>query len=108
MGLSIYLREAHTDEMMFVGNITHNLIAMAKVCELYKPLWKPEELNITYARELIPYLSDGLSELVSKPDEYKQFNSTNGWGTYQGLIRFATDVYISCLDNPNLVIYVES
>lgn len=51
MGLSIYFRETHTVEMMFVGNITHNLIAMAKVCKLYKPLWKPEELSITYNSE---------------------------------------------------------
>lgn len=107
MGLSIYLKEPHTEEIIFDFNITHNLVPMAKVCELYKPLWRPEELGITYAGELIPYLSNGLSELVSKPNEYKQFNSLNGWGTYQNLVKFTTKVYLACLDNPDLLVIAD-
>lgn len=107
MGLDIYLKDSQTDEILFDFNITHNLVPMAKVCELYKPLWRPEELGITYAKELIPYLSTGLSELISKPDDYKQFNSPNGWGTYQGLVRFTTYVYLACLDSPDLLVFVD-
>lgn len=107
MGLSVYLTEAHTEEILDGFNITHNLAPMAKACGLYGPLWTPEALEVTYAEDLIPYLSAGLSELVSKPDEYKQFNAANGWGTYPGLVRFATNLYLACLDNPKSIIYAE-
>lgn len=107
MGLNIYFKKPNTDELSHIAGITHNLGQMAKVCELYKPLWRPEEIGITYAKELIPYLSNGLSELVSKPNEYKQFNSPNGWGTYQNLVKFTTEVYLACLDNPDVLIIAD-
>lgn len=107
MGIWIGLKEPHTDGVVFSDNITHNLTQMAQACKLYKPLWRPEELGIKYAKDLIPYLSDGLAELVSKPNSYKQFNSPNGWGTYQGLVRFTTAIYIACLDYPDMIVQTE-
>lgn len=106
MGIWIGLKEPHTDEVVFSGNTTHNLAKMAMACDLYKPLWRPEELDIKYAKDLIPYLSKGLSELVSKPEEYSKYNSPNGWGTYQGLVRFTTAVYIACLYYPDMLVEI--
>lgn len=107
MGIWIGLIEPHTDEVVFSDNTTHNLAKMAKACELYKSLWRPEELGIKYARDLIPYISTGLSELASKPEEYSKYNSPNGWGTYQGLVRFTTSIYIACLDYPDMLVQVD-
>lgn len=106
MGLSFYLTEPHTDETVFNDNITHNLTKMAQESNLYLPLWRPYSLNIKYAKDLVPHLSTGLAELISNPDKYTQYNSPNGWGTYQGLVRFTTAIYIACLDYPDTLIEV--
>lgn len=107
MGIWFGLKEPHTDEEIFSDNITHNLGKMAAACDLYQPIWRLEELGIKYAKDLIPYLSKGLSELVSKPEEYSKYNAPNGWGTYPGFVRFISSIYVACLVNPDLLIEVD-
>lgn len=107
MGIWIGLKEPHTDEVVFSDNTTHNLVEMADACGLYKPLWRPDEVGITYSKDLIPHLSKGLSELVANPDKYQAYNSPNGWGTYQGLVRFVSSIYVACLDNQHLIVIVD-
>src|SRR6185437_6923036 len=47
----------------YSANITHNLGKMADVAEVYKPLWRPDEVGITHARQLIEPLTEGLRRL---------------------------------------------
>ena len=71
------------------ANITWNLREM--IVRSTKLEWK-NEANNGLCKEVIPYIVDGLSELIKYPKAYKKFEAENGWGTVDGCIRFFTDI----------------
>lgn len=91
--------EYETNEV-YSANITHNLNTMAGEASIYKHLWRPDEINITKAKELIEPLREGLHKLKSEPEKYKAFNPSNGWGSYEGLVRFVSNYLDACYENP--------
>ena len=76
-----------------LGNITHNLCDMAhhvKVTDelsLYDLLWHSEEHFAGNLDELRPLWIKGFEIAKQKP-ELKKYNSSNGYGTYEGFIGF--------------------
>jgi hypothetical protein len=105
MSLDFYL--LNTDgERIFDANITHNLNKMAMAAGIYKHLWRPEELGITHAREVIEPLRVGLADLKARPDFFREFNSPNGWGLYCHFVPFVEEVLAACEDNPDALIEV--
>lgn len=86
---------------VYWGNITHNLGSMAAAAGIYKHLWRPEEIPITRAKELIEPLEAGLKLLKDEPNTFRKFNSPNGWGTYEGLVRFVEEYLAACKENPD-------
>lgn len=99
-------REPHPREIVFERNITHNLNTMAGDAGIYKHLWRPEELNITTASQLIEPLTMGLKTLKEQPERFKKFNPKNGWGDYDGLVKFVSSYLEACKENPNCEIYI--
>lgn len=87
-------------------NITHNLTEMADKAGIYKHLWRPEELGITKAVDLVSPLSKGLSKLKNKPEYFKRFNPSNGWGNYENLVEFVEEYITACVENPDAEISV--
>ena len=85
---------------VFTANITHNLGAMAKEAGIYQHLWRPGELSITKASQLIGPLQTGLAKLLADPKRFKELNPETGWGNYDGLVRFTTDYLAACEKNP--------
>ena len=81
---------------------------MAQKAEIYYALWKPKEINITKAGELIPLLEKGLIDLKAKPEYYKQFNSPNGWGLYKHFIPFVEKYLNACKNNPDAMIEIDA
>lgn len=98
-----HLREAESHEL-WSGNITHNLNRMAEAVGFYGPIWRPEENNIRYARDLIPILETGLRELESSPAKYREYDSKNGWGTYDHFVLFVRDYLNACREYPDAVV----
>jgi hypothetical protein len=82
-------------------NITHNLNKMAMEAGIYEYLWRPDELGITKASELIEPLRTGLAVLRSDPARFMKFNPPNGWGNYDNLVAFATEYLEACESNPD-------
>ena len=107
MSLTVYLRmeidtggpEPHYAEL-FTANITHNLANMAGEAGIYEHLWRPGELDISLAGDLIEPLSAGLDWLHSDPGRFEQFNPPNGWGTYEGLVEFVDAYLRACTEHP--------
>jgi hypothetical protein len=95
-----------SDECVYDANITHNLGAMASKAGIYEALWRPEEIDIFTARELIPILEEGLLDLKERPDLFKQFNAENGWGLYKHFVPFVEDYLQACRDHPDAIISV--
>jgi len=105
MSLNVYLMVTKPVEV-YDANITHNLNIMAAKCivapnlSLYNVLWRPDEHELVYARDIIEHLTNGLDDLISNPEFYKQFNPENGWGSYDGLVKFVDDYLNACIENP--------
>lgn len=97
------LQETH---IAYSANITHNLGKMATEADLYQCLWRPEELAIEKANELVEFLALGLAKLRSKPGHYKHFNPSNGWGNYELLVEFTNRYLEACKQFPDAAVRV--
>jgi len=100
MSLDVYLLVTKPVPI-YEANVTHNLNGMAEEAGIYKHLWRPDELGITKASELIAPLTDGLSLLESDPARFNALNPPNGWGSYEGLCRFVRNYLNACRENPD-------
>ncbi|AMV20436.1 hypothetical protein [Planctomyces sp. SH-PL14] len=88
-------------ERYYDSNITHNLNRMAREAGIYEALWRPEEIGVTKAAQLIPLIQAGLEKLVAAPLHYQQFNASNGWGTYEQFVPWVRSYLEACRDYPN-------
>jgi hypothetical protein len=91
---------------IYSSNITHNLGKMAQEVGIYHHLWRPDEIGIKKAQELIALLEAGLKNLKSDPDRYRQFNSPNGWGIYEDFVLFVEEYLNACRKYPDANIRV--
>lgn len=105
MSLDVYLTEMR-ETSIFESNITHNLTTMADAAGLYKALWRPDELFIEYAEDLIPLLRAGLEQLRNDPEKFRALAPSNKWGNYEGLIEFTRSYLEACECNPRAKIHV--
>lgn len=105
MSLDVYLTEVRPTEV-FSQNITHNLGKMAGAAGIYKHLWRPDEIGVTKANQLIEPLKTGLELLRSDPDRFKAFNPDNGWGDYDGLVAFVENYLQACIEHPDAEISI--
>lgn len=94
------------DERAYSSNITHNLGRMAAEAGIYKHLWRPEEIGITTAAQLIEPLATGLALLKSDPPRFEAFNSPNGWGLYKHFVPFVEKYLEACRQNPDAEVSV--
>lgn len=103
MGLSISLYL--NDVECFSKNITHNLGEMAKKALLYDYIWRPDDLGITKAKDLIRPLEIGLKHLLAEAEYFHQFDPPNKWGCYENLVNFVDCYLRACRDNPDADIF---
>lgn len=108
MSLDVWMTSTKLVELtVFEYNITHNLNKMADAAGIYKELWRPDEIGITHAHQLIEPLTKGLAKLKSDPKKYKaHYNPSNGWGNYEGLVKFVESYLKAARANPNAKIGV--
>jgi hypothetical protein len=105
MSLDVYLTKPMPTEV-FWKNITHNLNEMAAEAGIYKHLWRPEEIGITKAEQLIQPLKEAVELLKKEPERFKIHNPVNGWGDYEGFVEFVTDYLKACEENPDATISI--
>lgn len=53
--------------------------------------WNNEENN-GLCIDIIPCIKKGYKELMLYPDKYKIYESSNGWGTIEGTLRFFKNI----------------
>lgn len=100
MSLDLYLIQTRRVPI-YSANLTHNLNAMAEAAGIYKHLWRPDEIGITKASQLIDPLKAGLSLLLADPSRFKSMNPPNGWGTYDGLVAVVRQYIAACEEDPD-------
>ena len=112
MSLDVYLMadapKAAKGSGVYEANITHNLGEMASEADLYKYLWRPDENGITRAAELIDPLTEGLARLKADPDRFKSYNPSNGWGSYEGLVKFTENYLEACKRFPRATVKISA
>lgn len=99
-GVPVIVKANEESNMVYRSNITHNLSSMAEAAGLYEALWRPEEVGITRADQLIRPLATGLNYLLSDPQRFKTYNPANGWGDYDGLVTFVREYLEACRQHP--------
>lgn len=92
-------------ESVYDANITHNLNKMAEAAGVYMHLWRPSEIGITKASQLIDPLSKGLKKLHDNPEYYKTFEASNGWGLYEHFVPFVEQYLEACIDYPHAIVH---
>ncbi len=105
MSLDVTLRDEAGDEL-YSGNITHNLGKMAQEAGIYKCLWRPEELGITHAKQMIDILEKGVALLATEKSRFEKLNSPNGWGLWVHFLPFCMDYLQACRNNPEAQVEV--
>ena len=105
MSLDVYLTKIQPCEV-YSSNITHNLNDMAEEAGIYKHLWRPEEIGITTAYQLIEPLRNGIALMKSDPERFKKHNSSNGWGMYEHFLPFVEEYLSACEENQDATIHV--
>lgn len=110
MSLNVYLscdcgRECCM-RTLYQSNITHNLNTMAKHAGVYRAIWRPEEIGIDKAEQLIQPLDDCIRALQGRPSFFKRFNAENGWGLYEHFVTFVEKYLDACKKFPNAKVSV--
>lgn len=105
MSLDLTLMVTKPTEV-YSTNITHNLTGMAAEAGIYKHLWRPEEIGITEAGELIAPLRAALELMKQNPERFKKHNAPNGWGTYKHFVPFVEEYLAACVETPHATIRV--
>lgn len=98
--------EGQEDNEVYWANITHSLNNMVDAAGIYHHLWRPDEIGITQAKQLIEPLQEGLARLKADPEECKKHNPKNGWGDYSGLVKFVENYLEACRQYPEATIQV--
>lgn len=94
------------DDCAYTANITHNLGRMAEAAGIYQHLWRPEELGLHLANDLIKPLERGLAALKTEPERFRQFDAPNGWGKYEQFVLFVENYLAACRESPDATIRV--
>lgn len=97
----------------------HELMDEAKFKELRKLEEEPrrkdwydqytkieDSLPRAHAADLIGPLADGLAMLKNNPEKFKALNPTNGWGDYEGLVKFVEQYLEACKIYPHAEVSV--
>lgn len=100
------VHEKEETEEFYKANITHNLGKMAEAAGIYKCLWRPGEIGITKAKQLIDPLREGLARLKEDPEYFQQYDSPNGWGLYIHFVPFVEKYLEACKRYPDADVHV--
>lgn len=86
---------------LFRANITHNLNSMFDRAGLYDILWRGDGL---IAGDVLPRLEEGLKLMLSNRSTFEALAPSNGWGNYDGALRFLLDIIRACTQYPEATI----
>ena len=56
------------------------------------------------AAELLPLVSAGLQDMRDNPTEYRALEPENGWGKYEGALKFTEALAKACAEHPAAVV----
>lgn len=106
MSLDFYLTADTGSEYppeVFWQNITHNVLPMWRLAGCCDALYESHGL---LAGGLVPTLERAAVKMEACPDEFKNMNPENGWGSYEGALKFLQDVLAACREHPKATVRI--
>lgn len=91
---------------VFTANVTHNLCGMASAAGIYKHLWRPDEIGISKAKDLIEPLRTGIAAMEADPEKFIALEPANKWGTYENFVPWLRRYLDACESYPDADITV--
>lgn len=88
------------EQWVFDANITHNLAGMAREAGIYYECWRPDEIEITQASQLIEPLRAGIGLMKADPPRFEKHNNPNGWGLYKNFVPWLERYLAACEQYP--------
>lgn len=98
--------EEYETSEVYAANITHNLGRMAEEAGIYKHLWRPEEIGVTKASQLIEPLSIGVALMKREPERFIALSPANDWGSYDGFVPWIERYIAACCEFPEAEVSV--
>lgn len=103
MSLDIYIT-AKRETDIYEANVTYNLSKMYYKCiDTEKGYKKLDGMN---CKEALPIINNAIRDMLNNADEYRKLNPTNGWGSYEGLLKQMQEMRNCCESNPDGIIRV--
>jgi hypothetical protein len=112
MGLDIWLvadttcphcKRGSSDESVYSGNYTNNVVPMRKLAGVYEALYRSDGKR---AEEILPQLETGFRAWKQAPEAYEALAPANGWGNAAGALEFLTSFINACRRYPSAVVRV--
>lgn len=79
---------------------------MANDAGIYHACWRPEEIGITKAAQLIEPLRAGIALMASDRPRFEKHNAENGWGTYEQFLPWLERYLAACESMPDADVQV--
>jgi len=89
-------------EVVNIGNMTYNVAPMYKQALGYSLM----DLNDRLAGEVVNELRLGIEDMRNNPEKYEKLNPANGWGNYEGALKYLSKLYSACCEHPSCIIKV--
>jgi hypothetical protein len=103
MSLDIWTTCPQCGQSVADMNATHNLVDMWRAAGVYELLYdsagKPASI-------LIDPVHEAITDMLTNPAKYRALEPINGWGTYEGAIRFLYLLRNRALQCPSALIGV--
>ncbi len=90
---------------LFDANITHNVAPMWIEAGVYDALY---ESDGKYAGDISEILINGLIDMKRYPEKYRAMNPANGWGNYEGALKFLDGIATACMHYPKALIRISA
>lgn len=97
-----------TSQEVYWDVITTHLEPMAKEAGVADQLWRPGQLGVTVAAQLVEPLENGLALLKSDPARFEPFNTTYGFGRYESFVAFVERYLENCKQWPDAKVCADS
>ncbi len=98
----------HCAESWDWDGMTYNLTPMFAEAGFYELLFRG--LNgrgkLVTTDELLPVVCAGYADMVASPQKYRAMNPPNGWGDYEGALKFTQQLRDACERYPGAIVEV--
>lgn len=102
MSLDIRIK-AIREVQIYDSNVTYNLSDIYYKC-IGGGL---KALNCMSCKKALPILNKAIENMQENENEYRKLEPSNGWGSYDGLLKELGRLQAYCEDNPDGIIEVE-